>query len=172
MQAGEKRKRKEDDQKQALILGLRDVRERILSLASALPTAKRDQVFLDSWSCRELLAHLAGWDETNLLAASEVLSGSLPGFYAYRDKDWGSFNAMLVEKYRRDDFDDLLRLVRETHGRLLAHLQEVPAQAMWQDYGIRAKGWIVTVGKLLEAERRDEEVHFLQLKEFSEREPG
>jgi hypothetical protein len=39
---------------------------------------------------------------------------------------------------------------------------------MWKDRGIRFRGWKVNVGRLMEAERRDEEKHWRQIKEFAE----
>ena len=68
-------------------------------------------------------------------------------------------NALLVGQYYREDFAELLALVRETHGKLLAHIDGIAAEALWEDRDVRARGWKVTVGRLLEAERRDEEAH-------------
>lgn len=155
----------DEERKVKLVWGLRDVRARILDLARSLPEAAREQVFLGTWSIRDVLAHLAGWDETNLAATKEVLAGMLPSFYAHHNKDWASYNASLVAEYGRDDYDDLLRLVEATHNKLLAFIEDVPAEALWHYRGLKAKGWKVTAGRLLEVERQDEEEHYSQLRE-------
>ena len=162
-----KKGRSAEERKAELIAGLRDVRERILVWVSSLPERKRAEIFLGTWSSRELLAHLAGWDETNLRAAKEILAGELPSFYEHYDKDWATYNARLVAEYRGHDDTDLLDLVRLTHENLLKFIEDLPASELWKDRGIRAKGWKVTIGRLLEVERKDEEEHLLQLKRFT-----
>jgi hypothetical protein len=154
--------------KSGLISGLRDVRKRILALASSLSLNEQDEIYLGTWSCRDMLAHLAGWDETNKRAASEILEGTLPSFYEHSGKDWAEYNAKLVGEYGRDDFHELLSLVRETHRSMLSFIEDIPASGIWEDRGIRAKGWKVTIGRLLEVEKQDEEEHYSQLKEFIE----
>ena len=154
--------------KEALIEHLIDIRRRILDLAGKIPPEKQGQVFLGEWSARELLAHLAGWDVTNIQAAREVMTGKLPGFYAYIDKDWASYNARLVAEYGRADFTELIELVTETHRQLIAYLFGQASAELWKDRGIRARGWKVTIGRLLEAEIKDEEVHYQQLSKFVE----
>jgi hypothetical protein len=54
------RKSQDDEKKAELIAGLQDVRERILTLGSALPEAMQKQFYLGVWSTHEMLAHLAG----------------------------------------------------------------------------------------------------------------
>ncbi len=157
-----------DERKTELIAGLQDVRERILALASTLSESNQEAVYLGIWSSKELLAHLAGWDETNLSAAREVLAGQIPSFYEHHNKDWAAYNARLVSQYGRDSLAELVALVRETHGRLITFIQDLPASEFWNDRGIRAWGWKVTIGRLLEAERKDEEAHYGQLKRFVE----
>ena len=154
--------------KSELISGMRDVRERILALASSLPENQQDEICVGKWSSREMLAHLAGWDETNIQATNEILAGNLPSFYKHSDKDWATYNAKLVSEYNRDQFEELLSLVRETHKNLLALISDLPANEIWEDRGIRARGWIVTIGRLLEVETEDEEEHYSQLKQFLE----
>ncbi len=155
-------------QKSELISGLRDVRERILNLALLLGPEKQGVAYLGAWSAREMLAHLAGWDETNICAADEIFADEQPGFYEFIDKDWASYNAMLVKDYSRDSFEDLISLVQQTHTKLMTKVAAIPAEELWKDRGIRARGWKVTIGRLLNAELRDEEEHYRQLKSFIE----
>ena len=157
-----------DERKVELISGLRDVRERILALAASLQPGQRDEIYLGTWSPREMLAHLAGWDETNFNAANEILSGELPGFYGHFDRDWATYNARLVNEHAIDDFEDLLSSVRGTQKKLLDLIEDIPADDLWKDRGIRAKRWKVTIGSLLEVELQDEEQHYSQLKHFIE----
>ena len=64
-------KRTDSAFKDELLFGLKAVRESILNEALALPAEARDRVFLGTWSVMDLLAHLAGWDFTNLQAVPD-----------------------------------------------------------------------------------------------------
>ena len=153
--------------KRALITGLADVRERILAASTMLPRKSRGLVFLGSWTVRDLLAHLVGWDHTNLRSTEEVLRGRLPSFYRHADRDWQSYNATLVSRYGDPNFRKLTTMARRSHRALLERLEALPGEAMWKDRGIRFHGWSVTIGRLLEAELRDEEEHWRQIVEFA-----
>ena len=153
--------------KSKILSSLSDTRASILDEAAQVPPGERETVFLGEWSLVDLLAHLAGWDFTNLVAAKEVQAGKSPGFYAHQDRGWKTFNAELVGTYRRDDFGELLALVRDSHQQLIAYLETVPAEAFEQDFGVRTRrGYKVTIARLLGAEWQDEVEHLKQIQDF------
>src|SRR5512136_2582172 len=94
--------------KEKALSDLVEARQNILAEASKLSKTRQNQVFLGIWSVMDLLAHLIGWDETNLQAARSVLKGQVPSFYKHENRDWQIYNAMLVKKYKRDSFNELL----------------------------------------------------------------
>ncbi len=147
-------------EKDALIRGLKNARRKILDEASLLSPVQQDEVFLGVWSVKDLLAHLAGWDDTNLKAVEEILAGQKPSFWEHYDRDWKSYNARLVAEYKRDDFAELLALVEESHRRLIDFLQRVAAEEYLKKTKIRS---------LLRVEIRDEEKHQRQVQEFRKR---
>ena len=149
-----------------VISELQKARSHILTEAIALSAKDRDTVFLGIWSIKDLLAHLAGWDYTNMEAASYVLAGKLPPFYAHHDRDWAKYNAMLVAKYKRDNIEELIGLVKDSQRELLEYIQTVPLSAFNKDFGVRFRGYKVTIQKLLEAEIKDEQVHCQQILDF------
>ena len=149
--------------KESIISRLAEVRRKILEAALALPEEKQNEVFLGIWSVMDLLAHLTGWDYTNLEAVMAILSGQLPGFYHFYDRDWKSYNAALVKKYKKNEFNTLYSLVKESHKELLAFLETLTPEDFNQDKGIRYKGYKVTIGRLLAAEAQDEEMHYQQI---------
>lgn len=153
--------------KQEFISGLLETRTSILHAASQLSPAAQDTVFLGIWSVKDLIAHLIGWDFTNLAAAKDIRAGKLPAFYARYDKDWKTYNAELVTQYKRDDFDELLALVRDSHRQLIAYLESLPAEAFERDFGVRSgRGTRVTLARLLQAEWQDEQEHLRQIQDF------
>ena len=161
-------KKETNTSKAKLLSALRETRTAILQAASELSPTAQDTVFLGTWSVKDLLAHLAGWDFTNLAAAHDIQAGKLPEFYTRYDKDWKTYNAELVAKYKREDFEELLALVRDSQRQLIEYLETVPAEAFEKDFGVRsARGTRVTIARLLEAEWKDEQAHLEQIRAFA-----
>jgi hypothetical protein len=156
------------EKKEQLLSGLVDVRSRILKEASRFSAEMMEVPFVGTWPIRDLLAHLSGWDITNLKAAREILEGNVPGFYANYDRDWRSYNATLIREYKRDDLRTQLSLTRETHNQLIGFLKTIPAQEFFKDRGIRSRGYKVIISRLLEVEQGDEEIHLNQIREYAE----
>ena len=155
--------------KDKIISELVETRRRILDAASSLPPAEQDEIFPGVWSVKGLLAHLVGWDFTNLEAAQALLAGQLPSFYAYRDRDWKTYNARQVAEYRRDDFAELLASVEDSLQKLVAFLETIPAEELDKDSGVRYKRYKVTIARLLQAETKDEKNRYRQVEEFRDR---
>ena len=137
-----------------------EARNKILDAVSLLSPLEQDAIFLGAWSVKDLLAHLVGWDYTNLGAVEEILAGQKPAFFEHYDRDWQSYNAQLVAEYKRDDFAELVAAVKESHRKLIAFLQTVPADA----YVKRKK-----IASLLRVEIKDEEEHHRQVQAFRRR---
>ena len=152
--------------KEQLLAGLQETRSSILKETAVLSAKKQDVIFLGIWSVKDLLAHLAGWDYTNLNATKAVLAGKLPSFYGHHSRDWQTYNAMLVAKYKRDSFKELLALVGNSQRELIEFLQSLMPESFGKDFGVRFRGFKVTIQRLLEAEIKDEQVHCQQIKDF------
>lgn len=152
--------------KDQLLSSLIETRQNILVEVSKLSKADRDRIFLGIWSVKDLLAHLAGWDYTNMEAASYVMAGNLPSFYAHHDRDWAKYNAILVAKYKRDHIDELIGLVKDAQRQLIDFIQTVPPSSFNKDFGVRFRGYKVTIQRLLEAELKDEQIHLQQIIDF------
>jgi len=153
--------------KEKLLEELITTREQILTCASAVPLAQISIPMLDRWSILDLLAHLAGWDDANRQAVQAVLTGQLPAFYVYAEKNWVTFNDRLVAQYRLDDLAALIERVRGTQRSLLEVLTAIPAEAFEQDFKVRFRGYKVMIGRLLQAELRDEKEHLQQVRSIA-----
>lgn len=159
---------KSEADKHGLLSNLIETRIAILQEASQLSPMAQDTVFLGIWSVKDLIAHLVGWDFTNLPASNDIQSGKLPEFYAHYDKDWKTYNAELVAKYKRDDFEELLALPRDSHSQLIAYLETVPAEVFEKDFGVRSgRNYKITIARLLRAELKDEQEHLKQIQDFA-----
>jgi len=154
------------ERKQQLLGELVEVRQNILALAGALAPEQGQLIFLGSWAVSDLIAHLIGWDFTNMQAAQDVLAAQLPQFYAFHDRDWQSYNARLVAEYKKEQLSELLADANASHDQLLALLQTIAAEEFERDRGLRFRGWKVTIARLLRAEADDEQKHLTQLRTF------
>ena len=153
--------------KSELISNLIETRTAVLQAASGLSPTAQGTIFLGIWSIKDLIAHLVGWDFTNLAAAKDIQARKLPEFYAHYDKNWKTYNAGLVAKYKRDDFEELLALARDSHCQLIAYLESLTAEAFEKDFGVSSgRGTRVTIARLLQAEWKDEQEHLQQIRDF------
>jgi hypothetical protein len=152
--------------KEKVLSNLMEARQNILIEVSKLSEVEQGQIFPGIWSVKDLLAHLIGWDRTNLDAAKSTLKGQLSAFYEHRDPDWGRYNAMLVRKYKKGSMQELLAAVKDSQGRLVKFLQTIPPEQFNKDFGIRFRGYKVTIQRLLEAEAKDEQTHLRQMSDY------
>jgi hypothetical protein len=141
-------------------------RRELCALAGEIPLHVQEQVFLGTWSMLDLFAHLVGWDQANLEAVLAVSAGRLPAFYQRIDRDWQTYNAHLVSKYKRGTLPDLVRAARASQDKLVDRLASLPAKDLYRDFGVRQRGYKVTIARLIEAETRDEKVHLEQARGF------
>ena len=154
--------------KDEILSSITQARRKILDVAYTLPPEKRNRVFLGEWSARDLLAHLIGWDYTNLEAAKSILAGKLPLFYSHRDDDWKTYNAFLIEMHNRGDFAELLYSLESSQRALMGFLATVAADEFDKDRGVRFQGYKVTIARLLEVQAKDDEEHYEQIRAFAE----
>ncbi len=155
--------------KAEMINSLAGVRACLLATAASIPESQRFTPFLGDWSVMELLAHIAGWDITNLQAVRDIEAGTMPKFYSLYDTEWQTYNATLVDRYRKTDFSEQLELVKNTHMELLQYLQELPDREFERDHGLRNGRSKVTIARLLDSEIEDEQTHCMDLEDFRER---
>ena len=152
--------------KEQVIRELQETRQSILAEIDVLSAKDRNTVFLGVWSVRDLLAHLAGWDFTNVEAIKSVLAGKLPAFYEHHDRDWQTYNAMLVRKYKMNSFRELRATVKTSQKKLIEYLQTIPPEYFNRDFGVRFRKYKVTIQRLLEADIKDVQIHHQQIVDF------
>ncbi len=152
-----------------IITGLTETRRELLEAAAMLALEAQDKVFLGVWSVKDLLAHLIGWDYTNLEAAQEILNGKLPTVLSHYDRDWQTYNAGLVTQYKRNDWGELLLALEESQRKLIDFLKGLSAEEFDRDRGLRSGRYRVTIVWLLQFEIYDEQRHCRQIRKFGEK---
>lgn len=148
-----------------------EVRRLILEECASFASEYVTRKFIGSWDVLDLLAHLRGWDFTNLQSARDILQGRLPDFYGHYDKDWASYNALLVKQHRRATLTDMVQAVQESHAELLQYLEQLSPSQLLNDQGVRHGNYKVIISRLIEAETRDERRHLEQIRRFRAQNP-
>jgi hypothetical protein len=156
-----------DKRKKKILQDLARVRMAIINTADKLPPSKQSAIFLGIWSPRHLIAHLIGWDYTNITAATELNAGRLPTFYEHHDRDWSSYNNEIIGKRNRGSYKNLLLVAKRSHQKLLSFMEGISSTEYFLDRNIKYHGWRVTIERLLLSEVKDEKIHLSQLRHYS-----
>jgi uncharacterized damage-inducible protein DinB len=155
------------NRKEEIIAGLIEARRQILDAVSTLSLEKQDEVFLGSWSVKDLLAHLVGWDYANIDAAKEIRAGKPPHVLEHWDPDWVKYNAELVRRYKRDNWVEQLDTIQQSHKALIEMVRTIPSEDIEKDFGVRStSGANVTVEDFLQFEIEDESRHYQQIQDW------
>jgi hypothetical protein len=152
-----------DEKKRAMIDDLVMARTAILELARTFPGELEAEHFLGVWSIKDLIAHLIGWDKTNIEAITEIMEGNYPTFLRYYDKDWKTYNEQLVRVYRKASLAALLKDAEASHGQFMAFLDALPADTVVKGKVRSETGRTITIANLLRAEATDERGHAIQV---------
>ena len=154
------------EKKSSLLSGLASARSSILQYVDTIPPDREDEIFQGYWSIKDLIAHLEGWDDTNLQAIQEILAGKPPTFFQFSDRDWQSYNQTLVQRYRRDTLDEQLANQDRSHQQLMLFLESIPAQELVNGKVKRENGRTITIRNLILSETRDELQHAEQIRGY------
>jgi hypothetical protein len=76
------------NRKEAIVKGPVEARKRIVDKASRLTPEAQNEVFLGCWKIKDLLAHLIGWNYTNIQAVTDIRSGNTPHVFEHWDPSW------------------------------------------------------------------------------------
>jgi hypothetical protein len=155
-----------EDKKINLIKEFNETRLKVLASARLFPGESVQEAFVGSWGILDILAHLKGWDLTNLDAAEDILLGKVPDFYAYYDKDWTSYNAQLVTQHKQPDLEKMIEAVDESRAKMTEYLKQLSPQDLFGDHGVRRKRYKVTISRLIEADTKDVLEHLDQIRQF------
>ena len=146
----------------SLIDELEEQRERLVALALSVPPELRKTPFVGKWSMHEVIAHLIGWDRTNITTVDALLAGRLPAFYDRYEPNWVGYNDELVATHRDDDWDALMQELSESQTAALLKLRSLSAEALTQP-GPVWRTRPVTIAGILRFATKDEYEHLGQI---------
>jgi hypothetical protein len=141
-------------------------REILLVEADAVPPELRQTPFVGHWDLMDLLAHLVGWDYTNVNAIEELKAGTIPAFYAQYDPGWAAYNQQLVDRYGAEDWQVLRGSLQESQEAIVAMLRLLTPEELTMELSHPDRGRPLTIAAILHAAVRDEREHLAQLRAF------
>ncbi len=84
----------------------------------------------ESWSVKDILAHITWWEEEALKYLPVILQGGQPPRYSVLYGGLDAFNALMTEQKRGLPLSEVLQQLEQTHRRLLAYLETVPEEQL------------------------------------------
>jgi hypothetical protein len=99
-----------------------------------------------TWSIKDIILHVASWEEEALRHLPHILAGGRPPRYSVLYGGIDAFNAQTTERNRNLSVGEALRQRDETHRRLIAFIQTVPEDQFVVETRVRRRLRLDTYG--------------------------
>lgn len=104
-----------------------------------------------AWAPRDVLAHLIGWARLTVEGSEQIRQGQLPSYFADPGENWSHVNAILVQTYASPDREVLLAELEAAVADLARFLLALDPAEWDRDFGVRYKGYAITIQNSVEA---------------------
>jgi uncharacterized protein (TIGR03083 family) len=91
------------------------------------------------WSVKDILAHVTTWEEEALKSLPLILQGIRPPRYSVLYGGIDAFNAQMAAQKRDLSLADVRQQLDETHGRLIAYVQNAPEDQFTRETRFRRR---------------------------------
>jgi len=91
------------------------------------------------WSVKDIIAHVTWWEEEALKHLPLIINGGRPPRYSVKYGGIDAFNALMMEQKRDLSLSEVLKQQDETHRRLIAYVQSVPAEQFTRETRFRRR---------------------------------
>jgi len=92
-----------------------------------------------AWSVRDILAHVATWEEEALKHLPLILKGGAPPRYSVQYGGLDAFNARMTEQKRSVSLSEVREQLAATHSRLIEFIQSAPEHQLIGDTRFRRR---------------------------------
>ncbi len=143
--------------------------ERCVEAFAGSVAALDERLFLrkvTTWTARDMVAHLIGWNRYVVRGARQILRGELPFYDVDPGPDYSNVNAVLVREYPDTDRSALLESLTASAEELTAFLRAIDTEAWDRDFGVRHEGETLTVKSTVDDLIADYHHHREQLEGF------
>ena len=146
-----------------------DQLERSIEAFAGSVAALDERLFLSkvtSWTPRDIVAHLIGWNRYIVRGAREILRSRLPFYDVDPGPNYSKVNAALVREWADTDRTALLNSLAASTRELTVFLRAMDRSAWDCDFGVRHGGETLTVKSTVDDLIADYHHHRVQLEEF------
>jgi hypothetical protein len=106
-----------------------EARKELLGAIEGLTDEQMTKRVVGDWSVKDLLAHVASWDEVGLIDMQRLARGDAPALAAFDIQRVDEFNAMLMSLRRHFSLDQARRELDMSHNALLEAVSRLPDSA-------------------------------------------
>lgn len=92
-----------------------------------------DRPFIDEWSLKDIVGHVASWEAEYVTALREIRAGEHPGIFAIDTDHRSQWSQDHVERKRDLNFWSILEQLRGGRTRLLDELEQFSDEALMGD---------------------------------------
>jgi len=121
---------------------------------------------LDSWTVKDLLAHIAAWDRWELRQMEHMAAGEVPDLSAVRDVD--GYNASVVAAWRDRTLAEVLAELQEARAAWVAWMQTLPEEEFFRERLFAGEDW--SFSGCVEVQWRHDAEHAAQIAAWREAE--
>jgi hypothetical protein len=126
--------------------------------------APRFLVSNGSWTARDIVAHLVGWNRLVIEGSRQIRAGELPAYDEDPGKDYANVNASLIREYAALDRLALLTELHASTDELATFLGSLEPTDRDRDFGVRHGDETLTIRGTVEDLLADYVVHEGQLR--------
>ena len=122
---------------------------------------------IDDWTPRDVIAHLAWWNNNMLVACKDLQRGKTPSYYADTLNDYRNINARAIAQFRAQEKRALLNQLQATLFEFAEYLAALDAKEWDAERGItHPRGGAATISRIVESFIGDYETHTKQIEEW------
>ena len=119
-----------------------------------------------SWTVRDIVAHLIGWNRYIVQGSKQILRGELPFYDVDPGPNYSNVNVVLVSECSEKDRSALLNSFATSTSELVSFLRTIDPDEWDHDFGVRHNDETITVKSTIDDLIADYHHHRVQLEEF------
>ena len=101
---------------EGIIAGNATARAALMQAFDAIPASRRSEAWYGDWSLKDLVVHLAAWQEAWATGMQQIARGERPQLPGYEGDD-DAFNAARVAEHAGDSWESAVQWLRASRER-------------------------------------------------------
>ena len=116
---------------------LQESRSELAGAIQGLPDDKMTTCLGEDWCAKDIMGHIASWDEFTVSDLRRIARGRLPCLAAFREPDVDSWNAFLLRPRRLFPLPQIKAEFEEARAEMVAALKDLPEGLLAQGQMVR-----------------------------------